>query len=155
MNDISVLGYCWKNHLQAGYMKWHTPILELVGLDTTVTHLALRVNDWVVHPFSNNEIRWMKDRVSDRCFKQPCQEIYIGNTHKKLHEIQQEGNLHTTNTASCYYWFYTAGLYRNKRDCVSWVKNMLVFTNNIPQLRCQTPSCLLKDLENHGYGISR
>ena len=154
MNEISVLGYCWKDHLEAGYLKWHGPILEMLGFDMTVTHLALKVNDWIVHPFSGNDIKWVKARVSDRCFKKPCREVYVGHTHKTLDEIQFESRTHPTNISTCYLWFYTCGLYTNKQDCVSWTKKMLEFTSGVPFFTCQTPNNMLKELENHGYGIS-
>lgn len=152
---VSVLGYCWGDALQAGYFKWHGPALRMVGVDTDVNHLALRFGNWIVHPFSDNKIKWVKDSVSDRCFGQPCRELYIGESLRNLGEAVNEGKRHETITWTCYAWFYTLGMYKNKRDCVSWVKNMLAFTNNIPKLPCQTPSCLLKELENHGYGILR
>ena len=154
MNSLSILGYCWKDHLQAGYLKWHDPILKLIGVDTTVTHLALKVNEWVVHPFQDNDIKWMKERVSDRCFGKPCQEIYIGHTHKELHDLIEVSKQQETKTWSCYAWFYTCGLYTNKLDCVSFTRSMLEYTHNI-RIKCQTPTCLLKELQNNGYGISR
>jgi hypothetical protein len=153
---VSVLGYCWDDDLNAGYVRWHRKALKLVGLDMTINHLALQFNDWVVHPFSKGfsgkDIKWIKERVSARFFGEPCEQVHLGSTDLLLSDIIAHSEARDQKLWSNYAWFYTLGFYKNKRDCVSFTKEMLDLCLGIGPLKAQTPYCLLKEISNHGYG---
>ena len=154
--NVSVLGYCWGGEFMAGYIKWHRKALELVGFDMTVNHLAVKVNDWIIHPFSKGwsgtEIKWVKEKVSARCFGHPCQEVHLGSTNLILSDFMLYASERKVKIWSSYAWFYTLGLYRNKKDCVSFTKEMLGLCLELGPFKAQTPYCLLKEISNHGYG---
>jgi len=155
MIDVSVLGYCWGEELMGGYFTFHRNFLKFIGHDLSVTHLCLKFNDWVVHPFSHGvnkkEIKWIKEKVATRCFGNPCQEIYLGQTNYLLSDIISYANEREINTWSTYAYLYTMGYYKNKKDCVSFTKEMLDFCLGLGPFKEQFPSYLLKEISNHGY----
>ena len=155
MIDVYVHGYCWHGDHAAKYLKYHRLPLELVGFDMSCNHLAIQFNDWIVHPFNNklfeSSIRWIKQKVSDRCFGKTCKSLYIGATDKTLGDLVNYSNTRETRLWSCYAWFYTLGLYRNKKDCVSFTKEMLEYSMEITGLHGVTPNTLLQELHNRGY----
>lgn len=154
--EVSLLSYCWKEDRMAGYVKWHRKALELVGYDVTINHLALRFNDWIVNPFYsglfNSDIKWIKEKVSDRIFGKPCKETCFGSTNLMLLDAINFTNQVQVKLWTNYAWFYTLGLYKNKKDCVFFAKEMLNLCLGIGPFKAQTPYCLLKEISNHGYG---
>lgn len=152
--EVKVHGYCWKDTREAMYMKIHGPILSLLGHDTSITHLAIQFGRWVVHPFSSSQIKWIKEDVDRRIFEPPCRTLVIGHTNKQLLELMSVTKEYKTHVWSAYLWFYTCGLYYNKKDCTSFVRDMLKYSMGIDIPRRQFPSSLLKELENNGYRSS-
>lgn len=153
--NVSVLGYCFDKEYRAGYLKWHSKPLNLIGLDMTVNHLALQLDDWIVHPFtkglSSRNVKWLKEKVSLHCFGKPCRVVHIGQANYPLSFFVINSEQRDLKLWSSYAWFYSLGLYRNKKDCVSFTKEMLDLCMGIGPLHAQTPNTLLQELHNHGY----
>jgi hypothetical protein len=155
MSSIWVLGYSWTGEHEAGYLHYHNKVLKLFGIDLDYcNHLALQVGDWYVHPFSNNNIKWVKPRVSDRVWGKPKIKCYVRASRRSLQELIDKSHATPTSLRSCYLWAYTLGLYPYKKDCVSWTRAMLKYACNEKIDNCQSPKCLLNVLANRGYRSS-
>jgi hypothetical protein len=159
--NVSVLGYCWEHNPRRGlgdhpYLKYYTPPLELCGVNMSINHLAVKINDWVIHPltkgFNQTNTSWVKEKVSLRVFGTPKEELFMGSTTKLLHEIVEFVDSVKLAEWSAYLWFYTFGLYKNKRDCIYFTKELLHFCLGIEKGVCLTPYNYFKEISNHGYG---
>lgn len=148
--NVSVLGYCWGVCRDPLYLKIHYYVSPLIGLDYSISHLGIQINDWIIHPLSNNNAVWVKEKLSERCFGTPCKSMYIGKTDKTLFDLINFTENVKCNWWSSVLWLYTFGLVK-KRDCVSVTKEFLNFALGISIPKVITPNDLLKELENHGY----
>lgn len=148
--NVSVLGYCWGACRDPLYLKMHYHVLQLIGIDYSISHLGIQIDGWIIHPLSNNNVVWVKEKLSERVFDIPCKSVYIGKTDKTLFDLINFTDNVKCNWWSSVLWLYTCGLVK-KRDCVSVTKEILNFIFDIPISKAHIPKDLLKELENHGY----
>jgi len=156
---IKLLAYSWHGDKLAKYLKWHKFFVEnILRIELDITHLGLQVGDAVYHSFSgsapdNRKAHWISRKVSERVYKEPKYEIDLGYTDKNLSFAWGLTADNRTPVWSIYVWFYSFGLIKIKKDCVSSSRTLINYmAKDVPTLKAESPYGLLKELENHGYG---
>lgn len=154
--NVSILGYKWGKEA-AKYVVYHAPIMKLVGISMDITHLGIQCGDYVYHNLGNSKpnnrrAHWINRKVSDRLYGKPDAELCLGNSKESCDYARGLTADIRTPVVYQYLWFYSLGRIKLKKDCV-WVSKLLIshLLPDLPPLKSQMPSSILKELKNHGY----
>ena len=161
-SSVKLLAYSWHGDKMAGYIRWHKLFVEKVlRFDLEITHLALQIDDLVYHSFSgsapdNRKAHWVARRLSDRVYEKPKYHVDLGYTDISIQYALGLTAANRTPVWTVFAWFYSFGLLKIKKDCVSTTRHLINYMcPDIPTLKSETTFGLLKELERYGCSRNR
>ena len=120
---------------------------------TYFNHCAIQLDDIVIHDFDDYKLpRWISEEADIKLFNVPKMVIQIGNSNLTYQDIQNYTNnlprMSRFNELSRHIWYYTAGLWPKRNDCVHKVSLTLNYIFNTPVVY-STPDKLIEVVNDY------